>query len=608
MASNLTIGRLLVDRSIPEDLKDTDRIFNKTGVSDFFTQLATNHPDRYVDVLHKLNEVSRIAGTEYGNAASIKLKDLKLPPRIKAYRKEIRNKVQEIAQNPSITRHQKNERIVKYMTKVMPTIQANLQEELKGRDNSFSLGLEQGFRGNPVQIVQLLFGDMLVADHKGRPIPIPGLHGYGEGVTPSEYWAGSYGSRKGYSDVQFATAKTGFLGKQLALMSQRLKVTGEDCGATDVGIQVSGDDTELLGSVLAQPEGGVPAGTTIEKKHLPALEGSELLIRSISTCQQDQGICQKCAGKRDQGRFPAIGSYVGISSARTISEPLTQLGLSSKHSGGVVGLNDQTVTGFDEINQFLQVPKTFKGGAVLSPLDGKVQQIVKAPQGGHYMHVNDEQLYIPQGIEINVVPGQEVDAGDVLTSGTPNPAEIARYKGLGEGRVYFINKFYDILKENGVGTHRRHVDVLARAFFDKVRVTRPEGLMGHTVGDVLSYSDLQKDYAPRTDSQSRAPGRSVGWYIEKPVLHYTIGTRITKKIANHLKTKGITDLPVHKDNPGFEPEVVRLMAIPASDKDWKTQLAGFDVKRNFYKAVQRGAESRTDNTSYVPKLLDPTRL
>jgi hypothetical protein len=997
MAEGLTIGRMLINNALPEELQDSSRVLNKKSTQALFQELASKYPDKYVEILHKLNSVSRIAGTEYGGIASIRLKDLKLPPRIKEYRKEIRNKVDNIAQDPSLTKEQKNDKIVNYMRRVMPTIQKNLQAELKGRDNSFALGLEQGFRGNPTQIAQLLFGDMLVADHKGRAIPIPGLHGYGEGVTPSEYWAGSYGSRKGYcldentlvrmadmsvkaikdiqvgeevlgadisgstfptkvvnvynngikdvnrytfrvgrmdsfvtleatedhqvlavfkegsrrpelrtpsklplsqarrtfsmvpagptednreesqpwalllgallgdghlsrqnsvtlssvdisfidhlrselapealtlrykerkrasgmpsceyaivqetqtyigagfrnpmkqwldqfnllgkrswekdiprevfswssadvakviyglfetdgycrrssansafpcvgweltskplleslkelletrfgiytttistipqsttksisygyvisasrasyslrvssrtsverfvryiahdwgnkgrkllsmmedapesprddrlmfsfktkeylgerqtydievahedhlfvlangmvvsnSDVQFATAKTGFLGKQLALMAQRLKVTGEDCGADSLGIPMSGDDTESIGSVLSKEVNGIPAGTVISKKHLPALEGNQLLVRSISTCQQDKGICQKCAGQRDQGKFPPVGSYVGISSARTISEPLTQLGLSSKHSGGVVGLNDQTVTGFDEINQFLQIPKNFKGGAVLAPLDGRVKTIAKAPQGGQYMHVGDEQIYIPEGREIQVVKGQDVEAGDVLTTGTPNPSEIARYKGLGEGRSYFINKFYDILKDNGVPTHRRHVDVLARAFFDKVKITNPDGLSGHTMGDVISYSELQKGYKPRAGFQERAPGRSVGWYLERPVLHYTIGTKITDKVAKNLAANKITKLPVHKEDPGFEPEVVRLMAVTGSDPDWKTQLAGFNIKKNFYKAVRRGSESPTDNTSYVPKLLDPTRL
>jgi hypothetical protein len=608
MADNLTIGRLLVNNAIPERLRDVERVFNKDGSSDFFRTLATDHPEEYIEVLHKLNGIARIAGTEYGGIASVRLQDLRLPPRIKEYRKEVRAKVAAIAQDPTMPRNEKNEKIVAYMRKVMPTIQKNLNEELKGRDNSFALGLEQGFRGNPVQIAQLMFGDMLVADHKGRAIPIPGLHGYGEGVTPSEYWAGSYGARKGYYDTQFATAKTGFLGKQLSLMAQRLKVTGEDCGADDVGIPVSGDDTEMLGSVLSRDVEGVAKGTVLEKKHLPALQGKQLLVRSVSTCQQDPGICQKCAGQRDQGKFPAVGAYVGISSARTISEPLTQLGLKSKHVGGVVGLNDQTVSGFDEINQFLQIPKNFKGGAILAPMHGKIRAISKAPQGGQYMHVGDQQLYVPEGIDIQVTKGQDVEAGDVLTSGTPNPAEIAMHKGLGEGRAYFINKFYDILKDNGVKTHRRHVDILARSFFDKVQITRPEGIMGHTMGDIVSYSELQKGYQPRKGFQDRAPGRSVGWYLERPVLHYTIGTKVTPKVANYLKDNQVSNLQVHREDPGFEPEVIRLMGVSGADSDWKTQLAGFNLKKNFIKSVRTGAESKTDNTSYVPSLLDPTRL
>jgi len=577
--------------------------------SQFFQELADKHPEKYVDVLQNLNNVSRVAGTEYGGPASLRLEDLELPPRTKAYRKELRGRIREIAQNPSMSADTKQKRIVDTMKKAMPTIQSMLMKELEGRDNAYGLALSQGFRGSPTQVIQLMFGDMLVADHKGRPVPIPGLHGYGEGVTPAEYWAGSYASRKGYADVQFATAKTGFLGKQLTAMSQHVRVMGEDCGADDVGILVDGDDPEILGAVLSRTVNGIPAGTVIDKRHLPKLRGKKPLVRSLLTCQQEEGVCQKCSGKREKGTFPAIGTQIGIEVGRVVSEPMTQgMALSAKHTGGVVGVNSDNVEGFDEINQFVQVPKMFRGAAVLAPKSGKVRQIVKAPQGGHYMFVDDQQLHVPEGRKIQVSPGQEVDAGDVLTSGTPNPAEIAKYKGLGEGRMYFQNKFYELLKKNSVPTHRRNVEVLSRAFFDRVKVTDPDGLQGYVIGDVVPYGTLQRNYEPRQGSASMNPKRGVGQYLEKPVLHYSIGTKITPKVAKFLANEGVETIVANKREPAFEPHVTRAMGIPAEDPDWKVRLAGFGVKRSMLEAVRHGSSSKHEQTSMIPKLMDPSRL
>jgi len=604
-----TIGRVLVNQALPESLRRPDRVLNKKGTAELFQELAEKHPDEYVDILHKLNGISRVAGTEYGGVASVRLSDLKLPPKIKDYRRQLREKIQTIAQNKNITSAQRQEQIIGTMRRALPTIQEMLKKEVFDRDNAYGLGVKEGFRGSSAQLTQLLFGDMLLADHRGRPIPIPGLHGYGEGVTPAEYWAGSYASRAGYSSVQFATAKTGFLGKQLAAMAQQVVVTGDDCGANQVGIFVDGGDPEILGSVVAREVAGIPVGTVLEKKHLAKISGKKPLVRSLLTCQMPEGVCQRCSGKRENGRFPEVGTYLGIDAARISSEPMTQeLALSAKHHGGMVGVTDTNLSGFDEINQFVQIPKIFRGASVLSPIEGKVRQIIKAPQGGHYLTVDTEQVYIPPDRKLSVAPGEQVEAGDMLTDGTPNPAEIAKYKGLGEGRKYFQDKFYEILKDNGVATHRRNVEALATSFFNRVRITRPEGIMGYRIDDIVPYGDLQRSYEPRDGAQTKAPKRVIGMYLERPVLHYSIGTRVTPKMASFLDKEGIPEVVAHKDEPGFEPQVTRLMGIPAQDPDWKVRLSGFGIKSALLDAARQGSTSMNSTPSYVPKLMDPSRL
>jgi len=750
-----TLGRILIDQAIPDSMRDPERVFNKKTSSAFFQELAEKHPDEYVTVLKRLSDISRIVATEYGGTSSLRLTDLRLPPKTKAYRKQLQEKIRSISQSRVLTSEQKDEKIMSTMQKAMPTIQKTLLAELGERPNAYGEMVKQGLRGSSTQLTQLLFGDMLVADHKGQPVPIPGLHGYGEGVTGPEFWAGSYASRKGYclapstlvrmadtsvkriediapgdvvlgadkdgktypveviarhyngvhviyryyfgkgsaiyieatpdhkiladsdgemvpiastdkglvsdktiildeqandvpgflqkkeettpiglsptydlevdhpdhrfvlanglivsnSDVQFATAKTGFLGKQLAAMSQHIRITGKDCGASDVGLMVAGDDPEILGSVIAKDVDGVSRNTAVSRKDLAALRGKKVMIRSLLTCQMPEGVCQMCSGKRDQNRFPPLGAYIGIESARVLSEPMTQqLALSAKHLGGVVGVNDSNVSGFDEVNQFVQVPKTFKGGAILTPQDGKVTNITDAPQGGRYVHINNEVVYVPNTRKLTVRIGDDVSAGDSLSDGTPNPAQIAEMKGLGEGRKYFQDKFYEILTKNGVPSHRRNVEVLSRAFFDKVRITRPEGVMGYAISDIVPYTQLANEYKPRKDATEANPKRAVGKYLEKPVLHYSIGTRVTSKIAKDLEDSGVETIVTHKENPGFEPHVVRAMGVLGSDPDWKVRLSGFGLKKSFLESAQLGSSSPHEGTSYVPKVLDPVRL
>jgi hypothetical protein len=152
------------------------------------------------------------------------------------------------------------------------------------------------------------------------------------------------------------------------------------------------------------------------------------------------------------------------------------------------------------------------------------------------------------------------------------------------------------------------VDALARGYFDKVRVTNIKGIHGRPFNSVVSYNELQKDYSPRKDSKRMRPSRLVGKYLEEPVLHYSIGTKITPRTAKFLQDEGIKEISAHSEPPGFEPEIMRIMAMPGADEDWKVNLAGFGIKKSFLERARTGSTSKADSTSYIPNVMDPSRL
>jgi DNA-directed RNA polymerase subunit beta' len=603
-----TIGKVILRDLLPEGLKEFDKPLDKKGLASLFTEMAEKYPDQYVDVLAKLNAMADEASTTYGNEASISLKDLELPPRVKEYRQRLRDRVSLISQS-NLPMQEKADKIVHTIRGTVDEIRGKVMDEAYPRNNAFAIMAKHGIKSNPTQVTQMLFGDIMVTDHKKRPIAIPGLRGYAEGVSPAEYWAGSYASRAGYASVQFATADTGYLGKQLALMSSRIRVTGDDCGATDLGVSRKGDDPEIIGTVLAEDAGGLKKGTVIDKDNIRKLGNNDIMVRSLITCQQHDGVCKKCAGKQYDNKFPEDGEFIGIRAARALSEPMTQqLGLSAKHTGTTVGKANNDVTGFEEINRFVQIPQRFLSKSILAPSAGKVQQIVKAPQGGYYMHVNNEQLYVPGGRDLIVKKGDDVEAGDMLTDGTPNPAEVAKYKGLGEGRKYFTEKFYDILKSNGIPSHYRNVEVLGRAFFDRAEITNPSGWGEYMMGDIVPYSYIQANYTPRQGAETRSVGKAVGQYLEKPVMHYTIGTPITKKVAADMAKHKVSEIVVHSDEPDFKAAPSRAAGFMEDDQDWKVRLAGFGLKRTLLDSATLGGDSPHKSTSAVPGLMNPSQL
>lgn len=597
-----TIGKVLFNRALPEKYRDESRELDKNSLTALLSDIAKEDSDAYVETLQNVSDVSRHIASDYGRTASFSLKDLQLSPKIAAYRQQLQDKIQVLAQDPQLDSDAKSDAIVKMLLPEIVKVQKMVSETDKDT-NGFVQQVSIGARGNKSQLMQLIFGDMLVVDHKNRIIPIPGMHSYGEGVTPMEYWAGSYGSRKGYADVQFATADSGYFGKQLTQAAHRVVVTENDCGANDVGLSVDGDDPDNVGSILVTDIAGIPAGTEIGKEHLHKLSGKEIVVRSTTTCQAHDGVCSKCSGKRENGEFPEVGNAIGVTASRAIAEPTTQAGLSNKHTGGVASIDDKKVSGFKAINQFVQVPKHFVGAATLSGVEGSVAKIEKAPQGGNYVFVGAESHYVPADMEIKVKTGDRVEEGDVLSSGVPNPAEVVQYKGIGEGRRYFVQKYNEILKDNGAGNHRRNVEAIARGFINRVRVTEPEGFEGHFVDDVLSYDDVVRDYEPRKGYLMSRPEAAIGKYLEKPILHYSIGTKITPSMAKRLSSVGMKNILVHVDKPPFEPFVPRIMDVASTDKDWMTRLAGFNLKKSLLDSAQRGSTAEIGGTSYIPSLV-----
>lgn len=602
-----TPGKLLLEDAIPDEYLPKGKPLTEKVIKGIFTEIANKEPEKYSEIMGKLTDVSRDAVYRYGRMASIGLRDLKIPPELARYREKIRQDVDKIIENDALTGAEKNKAVVQYLYKKMSEIPDKVVEAAKQMGSGFYAQVESGARGNKNQLMQVIFGDTLLIDAEDRPVPIPVLHSYGEGVKPMEYWAASSGARKGSIAVQFSTADGGYLGKQLNNIGHRLVVTDRDCG-TKNGIPVKADDPDNIGSVLAMPVGKYQAGTVITPEVMAHLGNGNIRVRSLATCALGDGVCAICSGIREKGTFPAIGDTVGIVGARAMSEPITQAGLKSKHTGGVAGSDDKQVSGFEELNQFIQVPATFKGAATLSEIDGTVLAVKEAPAGGNFVFVNDKRFYVPRGREVLVKRGDSVTAGDMLSDGTPNPAELVKYKGIGEGRRYFIDKYRELLKKNGAAVHRRNIEAVARGFINRVKMDSPDGYNGYMIDDVVPYDMLAIDYEPREGSKTVGPNQAKNMYLEQPVLHYTIGTRITPQVIKDLNSNKISNIVVNEHQPVFSPYVIRARSIMESDPDWMTRMAGENLKRSTLEAARMGAKSTTEGTSYFPAAANPVGL
>lgn len=603
---NATVGQIFVNEALPEDLRDYNRTLDGPAIKSLLQNVARNHPDKYRDVSYRLNQVGLRAAQEQGGM-SFGARHLLRSKVANETRERIQGKLKQILANDSLSDKDRAEQIVKAVgSESMPQIKAVLEEAIQNK-NPLGTQVMSGTRGKAMNLASLIASDMLYSDHHDEVIPIPVLRSYSEGLSPEEYWAGTYGARRGIMSTKFATQEAGFLSKQLNQAGHRLVVMGEEpeeeAGAPLRGMIADTDDSDNEGSLLAADTGPYKKNTPLTPKvlnHLKRLGKNRILVRSpIIGGSPEGGVYARDVGIRENGALPGRGEQVGLQAAQALSEPISQGQLSAKHSGGVAG-QEKAVGGFQYINQLIQTPKKMQGGAAHSTLDGRVQRIEPAPAGGHNVIINGQKHYVGEGFDLKVKQGDDVEAGDMISDGIPNPAIITQYKGVGEGRRYFVNEFRKAMANSGMRGHRRNIELLARGLINHVKLT--EETDDHVPDDVIPYSTLEHTYKPRAGHEILSPKKAIGQYLERPVLHYTIGTKIRPSMLKDFDEFGVSNVVAHKNPPPFEPHMVRGMYQLQHDPDWLTQMYGSGLKQSLLDSAARGATSEARGTSFVSSL------
>ena len=738
-----TVGQILVNEALPEKYRDYNRQMGASEAKAVLTRMAFEDPQLSRETSNKL--VMLGAQSSFDEGITLSISDTLNPVKDRAEMfKYLRAQKARILASDA-TQEEKDRAIEALNDKVRVYLTDAAYNSGLAAQNPFALQVASKARGSPAQLVSLQTSPGTYTDTNGRQIPIFIEHSFAEGLSPMEYWAGTYGARKSVTSTKFATRDAGALGKQFNRAVMRLVVADEDCG-TNAGIPVKPDDIDNLGSVLSSDAPPYKAGTVVTKEVMQDLKDKydEILVRSPLTCGCKEGLCAKCAGIRETGKFPEIGSHVGLQASSALAERIAQGSLNclvegtmvrvvggskpieeikpgdmvwasdlggnpskskvvavydngiqpcyetefscgfgsdsdmrlsfilrstiihkilgstggelykfevgiegefwayvanryvgktlakrvsqkpigdkhvydieiehpdhifflenglivsnTKHSSGVSqgkGKQDDgdTYAGFDVIDQLFQVPKEFPHRAAVASVTGNVESVEPAPQGGWNIVVNGKTHYAISETKPRVKVGDYVEAGDQLSTGLMNPADVVKYKGIGEGRRYLMNRATKAYKDSGYAVNRRNMEVLVRGFLDNVRVNGNEGLGDFLPDDVVSYSALASTYRPRRDSKTSPVNAAIGSYLEEPVMHYTIGTRITRNVANQLKKHGHSNVFVNPNPPGFEPEATPLKLVSRHEKDWVDQLGGTYLKSNILNAAHRGATS-----------------
>jgi DNA-directed RNA polymerase subunit beta' len=587
-----TFGQYLLNQAIPEPYRPKGA-FTKKELQKNMLRLAKDDPEQYVKTI---SEVKRW-GDEFATLEGISVGLDDIQPLYKERNAIVKPALRKIqrAKNPTERR------------KLIADTQDKLIEHAATHPGTMGMMARSGARGNVLQLMRTVGAPAAASDEHGKIQPWLTTHSYAEGLRPSEWWANNREARMAAVKANIEVTEPGDLSKILVNNTSDQVVTASDCGTRN-GIPMPPSDPSILDRYTARPYGTVTANTLVTPRVVSELKKQKIdrvLVRSPMTCEAHEGLCQQCTGLNTIGKLNPLGENVGIRASQALGEPLTQLALNVKHGVRVSGQDPKEVGGLAGFRALLESPASFRNKASLAPVNGTITSITKAPQGGHYINVNTERIYVPQGLDPIVKEGQTVNSGDALSEGTPRPDEVVKYKGLGAGRDYLVGRLSKIYKDSGIDVDRRHFEVLAKSTMNYLKIDDIDddtsADTGFVRGDVVDYNRFRNIVAKSVNTVplNEAEGKPLG----ESVLHHLAGTRVTPQMINEFRRAGITSIKVSLKAPEVSPVLAPATRNPLLNPDWMVRLGHRYLKQSILEGAHRGDKSNLHGAHPIPGLI-----
>ena len=555
-----TVGRLLFNEGIPQDLDFVDRtdpeqvfepeinfICGKKQLGKIVDRCIAKHGfTRSAEVLDTIKARGYKFSTR--GALTVAIADMTVPDEkrslISATEKEV-VKIENQYKRGFLTNDERYRLVVSAWEKTTADVSDALQANMD-RYNPIFMMADSGARGSQAQIRQLAGMRGLMADTSGRTIEIPIKSNFREGLTVLEYFISSRGARKGMADTALRTADSGYLTRRLVDVSQEVIIREEDCHTAD-GITVSeinenGQVIETLeerlrGRYLAEDvvdfeTGGVLAGrdtlvdgdlATLIETRLRAQAEAEgdpdrkiaVKVRSVLTCEAHSGVCAKCYGMNLAfGEPVGQGEAVGIIAAQSIGEPGTQLTMRTFHTGGVAG--GDITQGLPRVEELLEARKP-KKMAQLAEISGvvTVEETKRTTLCNVTITADDGEVVtyaLPYSSGIRVKNGDQVTRGQRLTEGALSPHEVLRIRGVDAVHNYLIQEVQKPYRQQGVDINDKHIEVIVRQMMRKVRVedAGDSNLLSGSTIDIIEFRDACAAIRQRIeDGETREDGEQL---------------------------------------------------------------------------------------------------
>ncbi len=612
---NATVGRLIFNEPIPQDLGFVDRskpentfelevsfLVGKKKLGVIIDKCIRKHG--FTIATEMLDRVKAL-GYKYSTkgAITVSIADMVIPEKKYALIADAEREAVKIDRQYKrgfITNDERYRLVVQQWEQTIKDVTGALQDNLD-RFNPIYMMADSGARGSMNQIRQLAGMRGLMADTSGRTIEIPIKANFREGLSALEYFISSRGARKGLTDTALRTADSGYLTRRLVDVSQEVIIRESDCG-TKHGINLSevvekGQVIESFASRIhgrfpvndiCDPETGevlIPNTKMMHEDDAKLLEAHgihSVYARTVLGCRARSGVCAKCYGMNlATSELVNMGEAVGIIAAQSIGEPGTQLTMRTFHTGGVAG--DDITQGLPRVEELFEARKPKKMAAI-SEIDGivDIDETHRSALRDITVTADDGEvkLYqVPYSVGLRVEQGKPVHRGEPITDGALNPHDVLRISGLEAVQNYLTQGVLAVYRQQGVDINDKHIEVIIRQMMRKVRVEDPgdTDLLSGTVVDVYEFDDANEKVQARIDAGETDLRLATNSLILMGITKASLATESflsaasfqeTTKVLTEAAIKGKVDHLV-----GLKENVIIGKLIPAG--------SGLDIYRDY---------------------------
>ncbi len=495
-----TAGRILFNQLLPDNFAYVNREINKSVLTSIIDDLILSEgKNNMASIIDAIKQFGFDFATRSGITWSIS--DIVIPQAKYKVLDETQaqsDKIMDAYKEGLLSEDEKHMKIVRLWQGAQSDIEKLMSATIDPR-GSLNDMVHSGARGSLGQINQMVGMKGLIATAQGTTIELPIRSSFKEGLTPIEYFISTHGARKGMTDMALNTAKAGYLTRKLFVLAQSVMVTEDDCktkefltvtSATSSGIQINFSKS-LFGRTLAKDieltDGSVlfKKGHIISKADAVKIEKTgiqEVVVRSPLGCKTHRGICSHCYGADlSTGEIIDLGESVGTIAAQAIGEPGTQLTMRTFHVGGVAQVGGDITAGLPRVEELFE-NRTPKNAAAIASVDGVITSVIEkghektikllpdVPTKNAKKGSEIEYTFHPARIP-HVKVGQHVSKGQIMTDGSADVDLLYEYAGKEVAQAYIISEVKKIYELQGDNLSRKHIEIIVREMFNRVRVT-----------------------------------------------------------------------------------------------------------------------------------------